>query len=401
MRPKSLEAVVAAGLCTGCGLCAARRDEIDMQVTAHGHLRPRVGSAPATGRLQELLSACPGVAVEGRGAHSDHMIWGPVLSSHRAYATDPETRFRGSSGGVISAIAAFLLERGEVDFVLQIGAAAGSPLRSAAHASSSPTEIVERAGSRYAPAATLEGMDELLAQKRRFAVIGKPCEIAGLRNLARVDPRVDARIPYMLSFFCAGVPGLHGTAAALDRMGVDPAEVTGLRYRGDGWPGRMTVETASGRRSLSYRESWGSVLHQHLQFRCKICADGTGELADIVAADAWSTPDGYPDFEERDGISAVLARTPRGRDLLQACAQAGAVTLAPLRLPELEAMQPYQARRKRVLLARLAGLAVTGRALPRYRGMRLFRNALSAGPISLLRNFAATAVRSLRRGSRT
>ena len=401
MRPKSLEDVVAAGLCTGCGLCAARRDEIEMHVTEHGHLRPRAARPPPAARLQTLLSACPGVVVEGAGDSAEtHPIWGPVLSSRRAYATDPEIRFRGSSGGVISALAAFLLERGEIDFVLQIGAAAETPLRNVAHMSSSVAEVVARAGSRYAPAATLAGLDELLAQECRFAVIGKPCEIAGLRNLARVDPRVNRRIPYMLSFFCAGVPGFHGTRAALDRMGVQAAAVTGLRYRGNGWPGRMTAETGSGEASLSYRESWGEVLHRHLQFRCKICPDGTGELADIVAADAWSTPDGYPDFEERDGISAVLARTPRGRDLLDACINAGALKASPLMLAELEAMQPYQARRKRVVLARLAALAATGRPLPRYRGMRLLRNALRAGPVSLLRNFAAAAVRSLGRASR-
>src|SRR3546814_15250962 len=122
-------------------------------------------------------------------------------------------------------------------------------------------------------------------------------------------------------------------------MGLEPAAVDRLRYRGRGWPGRMTAETADRRQaSMSYIESWGGELHRHLQFRCKICPDGTGEHADLVAADAWATSDGYPDFAERDGISAMLARTERGEMLPNAAIAAGVLATAPPQAGELPAL---------------------------------------------------------------
>ena len=36
--------------------------------------------------------------------------WGPITGIWEGYATDPETRFRGASGGVLTALAAYALE---------------------------------------------------------------------------------------------------------------------------------------------------------------------------------------------------------------------------------------------------------------------------------------------------
>jgi len=40
---RDLEAVVSQGLCTGCGICESMlgRDNVDMQLTSFGQLRPR------------------------------------------------------------------------------------------------------------------------------------------------------------------------------------------------------------------------------------------------------------------------------------------------------------------------------------------------------------------------
>ena len=395
MRPASLEAVVASGLCTGCGLCAGIGDgAVAMRLTGRGFLRPAVTRPLPPQRLRRILDACPGIAIRAEAAAA-HPLWGPVLDLRRAHAADPALRFHGASGGAISALLAHLLAAGTVEFVLQIAADADAPLRNGPRRSFTAAEILERSGSRYAPAAPLADLDALLRAGRRFAVVGKPCDIAALRSYARIEPAVDALIPCMISFFCAGVPSLRGTQLLLERMGVDEAELARLRYRGCGWPGMMTAETRSGRVArMSYAESWGGELHRHLQFRCKICPDGTGELADLVAADAWATADGYPDFEERDGWSVVIARTPRGRALLRDGIAAGALVAEPLRPEALAAMQPHQVRRKRTLAARLAALAVLGRHRPRFRGLRLWRNACRGG-LGLPRAFAATAVRVL------
>ena len=51
--------------------------------------------------------------------------------------------------------------------------------------------MIEAAGSRYGPAAPLIDIDQVLNREEPFAFIGKPCDIAALRNFAEIDVRVN------------------------------------------------------------------------------------------------------------------------------------------------------------------------------------------------------------------
>jgi coenzyme F420 hydrogenase subunit beta len=193
------------------------------------------------------------------------------------------------------------------------------------------------------------------------------------------------------------VPSQTGAEAVLDRLGAPPDEVATFRYRGNGWPGSAVATLRDGgERAMSYHDSWGRVLSKHVQFRCKICPDGVGGLADIVCADAWECDaEGYPLFEEADGVSLVLARTEAGRALLEGAVAAGRLAVTPFPLEGVAAMQPGQRERKRALAARLAALALLMRPVPRYRGFRLLAAARQARLRTLARNFAGTARRVL------
>jgi coenzyme F420 hydrogenase subunit beta len=136
-------------------------------------------------------------------------------------------------------------------------------------------------------------------RRDRYAFVGKPCDVAALRGLARQDPRIDIQIPYMLSFFCAGVPSHRGAEQVLEQLNVDLAELASFRYRGNGWPGQATATKTDGTMaSMSYEQSWGDILARHVQLRCRICPDGVGSFADVACADAWETDEGgSPLFE--------------------------------------------------------------------------------------------------------
>lgn len=86
----------------------------------------------------------------------------------------------------------------------------------------------------------------------------------------------------------------------------------------------------------------------------------------------------------------IVARTAAGKALLAEMDTKGAVASAPLDIAAIEAMQPYQADRKRNALARVLALTVRGRLGPRYRGFGLFSLALKANWLGQLRNFIGT-----------
>jgi coenzyme F420 hydrogenase subunit beta len=291
---------------------------------------------------------------------------------------------------VLSALLSHALASGLVDFVIQTGADPDVPTANRTGVSASADDVLASAGSRYAPSAPLAGLEDWLARPGRFAFVGKPCDVTALRARARTDPRIADRVPVMLAFFCAGIPSAAGTGQILDRLGVKAADVAAFRYRGDGWPGFATATLHDGStRQMSYADSWGDILSKVVQFRCKICPDAVGNMADIACADAWYGDDrGYPSFEEQEGRSLVIARTAAGLALLDAARAAGRVETAPLAMAEISRMQPSQARRKRQVLSRLAAMVVAGRPRPRYRGLQLWQAAAQDSPIAQARSFA-------------
>lgn len=385
-----IDSVTRNGFCTGCGLCEsiAPVGSIQMHLSAEGYLRPVVLKVLPELATQTIAATCPGIKVEHLpGTRGQHPIWGPIISANTGHAVDPEVRLEGSSGGVISALVIHLLESGQVDFVAQIAVSKQDPLLNALQISTSRSDILHAAGSRYSPSAPLQGLRELLITGKRFAFIGKPCDVAALRQYGEQNPAVKSQIPYMLSFMCAGIPSIRGTHEVITALGATREKVVSFRYRGDGWPGMARATHDNGESfEMDYTTSWGTILNKHLQFRCKICPDGTGEFADVVCADAWYGKDGYPNFEERDGRSLLLARTAIGRALVEAAMVTNTIAVTPLPADEIAKMQPYQVDRKQLVLGRrIATRLAMGRA-PHYPNMGLLCASMQAKPIHWLRS---------------
>jgi coenzyme F420 hydrogenase subunit beta len=366
-----IERVLASQNCSGCGACTLLDSGLQMRETVDGFLRPvRVEGGSVTADASKTFqSACPGVTVsahEAPGAHA-HPTMGAYQAVFRAWATDPEVRLRGSSGGVLTALSTWMLETGQAARVTG-AAAAPDPRRSVPVTITTREQALAAAGSRYTPVAALANPDALLKDS---IVLGKPCEASAMSSLGGDRPLI-------LSFFCAGTPSALATDRLLAELEMDPsAELDELWYRGHGWPGEFTARSGSATVRADYDDSWGRVLGPSTQWRCKVCADGVGESADIVAADFWQADArGFPSFVEGDGVSALIARTVRGLDLVKRAAAAGVLVIEPIEMDSLAAVQPLQRDRRLLLAARLAGTKLAGRAVPNYRGFRLLRLSL-------------------------
>lgn len=391
----AISEVVGSGNCSGCGACCLLDPGLSMALGPEGFLRPVRRGAELEEQptaVDEFRKVCPGRVVSSprpSGAQR-HPQLGSYLESWVVWATDPEARFKGASGGVLTALAAWLGETGRARQVL--GAGPGTdPRRTVSLTITDRATALAAAGSRYAPFAAAA---DPRAIDGANAVIAKPCEASALSRL--LDERQVADRPILLSFFCAGTPSQRATDDLVRELGVDDdASVTALRYRGCGWPGDFTV-TAEGRdHQMDYRTSWGDRLGPTVQWRCKICPDGVGESADISVCDYWEVDEqGYPVFDDAEGRSGLLVRTERGRALVQEAREAGVIAGEKLVADRIAAIQPGQTWRRRNLFGRLAGARLAGARIPDYRGFPLSRLALA--------NFRATirAMRGSRRRAR-
>jgi coenzyme F420 hydrogenase subunit beta len=369
-----------------------------MRAVSPGYNRP--GEAPkVSDDIERLLAgSCPGSTVAPwQAAPNVHPYWGPWHQVLTGHAVEERVRHEGSSGGGVTVLALHALRTGLVDRVIQIRADAERPTRNVMTVSHSEEEVIQGAGSRYAASSPLSEIDRILDEGGKIAFIGKPCDASALRQFGEYDHRVGERIPLILSFFCAGIPSEQGARNILKELGISEEELAQFRYRGFGWPGRATATAHDGRSAdMSYADSWGGHLSKEVQFRCKICPDAVGGVADIACADAWYGGEtGYPKFEEQSGRSLVVTRTARGDEFLRDAVKAGAIVVEPLSIEEIDLMQPSQARRKREIVSRTAAVRMTLNPVPKMKGLMIGEAARGASTKERLRSFVGMARRIL------
>ena len=403
MKFKRIDQVVKWRLCTGCGACAAACPENNIQLIdiPDQGLRPIVDSAKCK-MCGECVKVCPGIEICHQPFNSQtirelRQVWGPVLEVWEGYATDPEIRYKSSSGGIATALALFCLEKEKASGVLHIGAKSDAPLRNVPVFSKSREELLACAGSRYSPASPCSELGRIEEAKAFCVFVGKPCDVVGLRKSQMINERLKNKVTLAISIFCAGTPSTSGTYALLDSLGVSCDQVENIRYRGCGWPGMTTVKvkgTDGETRQMTYEESWGNILSNYGQFRCRLCPDSTGEFADISCGDPW-----YREIEpDEPGRSLVLVRTERGRAILQRAMEARYVELERAQPEIVAASQKALLNRRRALFGRLLAMRMMLVPTPRFSGFSLAWNWRRLTWTERLRSILGTFWRVIMRG---
>jgi len=377
---KKLSDVVSWRLCLGCGACAYICPEQKIQLVdffAEG-IRPVVAAADCQ-ECRQCLDVCPAVQSDYRHApaksstFSDAFTreWGPVIALWEGHATDTEIRFKGSSGGVLTAISAYCLEVLGMHGVLQIGQDPDDPVRNRTRLTQTREELLAATGSRYAPASVCNGLGLVEAAPAPCVVIGKPSEIAAVRNARAMRPELDRKIGVTLSFFCAETPATRGTVSLLKQLGVDPAALRDLRYRGLGWPGHFAPAMRGDTKpcyKVTYRKSW-AFLEAFRPWSVQLWPDGAGELADITCGDPWyQQPDG-----KNPGFSLVLARTDRGCKIIKGAIAAGYLELEPAEPWKLVQSQSGLMVKKSSVWGRRLALQLFQLPVTRFEGLFLWR----------------------------
>ena len=92
--------------CIGCGLCKSEL-HADMKKNAKGFWFPNLQKNEKTERFLEHV--CP---IADNCLNEQNIdIWGPYIHAYAGYSTDVSIRKKASSGGVLTGIALYLLER--------------------------------------------------------------------------------------------------------------------------------------------------------------------------------------------------------------------------------------------------------------------------------------------------
>ena len=325
MTNETIAQVVKDDLCTGCGTCAALCPNETIKLIINekkGIYVPELNEEKCNG-CGICYEVCPGHGVDFKqlnlkifGQEPEDIILGNYLNCYIGHSTDYDIRYNSASGGLVTQLLIFALEEGIIDGALVTRMKRDNPLEPEPFIARTKEEIIEASKSKYCPVPANIALKEILESEEgeKFAVVGLPCHIHGIRKAEQMDKKLREKIVLHVGIFCSHVPNFLGTELLLERMNIKREEVIKLDYRGEGWPGSMKIYLKDGKLLLPLPDYWGFVgLDFFTPNRCLMCSDGVCELADISFGDPW-----LPELsDDKIGKSIIVSRTETGEKILQ------------------------------------------------------------------------------------
>jgi coenzyme F420 hydrogenase subunit beta len=355
----NISEIIKQNICSGCGTCYSicPLGAITLQIDKSNGIYLPVINEHVCNHCGICLKVCPGTGIEHSEFKDDgteNRLIGNYLNCYVGFATNVNIRFRAASGGLVTGLLKFAKEKGLIDAALTTRFKDEKPLEPEPFIASTINEMLESRGSKYCPVAANICLKEIIEDERdtKYAVIGLPCHIEGLRKAEIIKPYLKNKINYRFGLFCHHGVSFRGTEFLLKKLKIRKEGIRHFQYRGDGWPGGIKIELEEDRfYSLLLPVYWSSVfgLYLYTPQACMFCSDAMSELADLSFGDAW-----LPEYHQDNlGRSIVISRTPAGESLLKKAINAGAIYLEALSLEKLiESQHSILYFKKRGLKAR-------------------------------------------------
>jgi len=343
----NVEFVVQNRLCIGCGVCemVCPNQAIKMIFdVSYSMPSPHVNNKKCN-QCHKCLDVCYGYGVDNAlytklFGHLPLSITGIHKKCYIGHASDPVLKYRSTSGGVVTALLVHALEQGMIDGAIVTRMEAGNPPQAKAFIATTADEIYSCVGSKYCPVSFAECLKSV-DRCKKYAVVGLPCHIYGLRKLAEHRTQVGTSLSLFFGLLCGGMPNWAGTLYLLKSYGMENHYISRLEYRGGGWPGRLLVQKNGSRKNgqaiqIPYPAYWRQTYQFFFPYRCTVCNDGFNELSDLSFGDAW-----LPHLvgREKGGWSVVIARTDTGEGLVEEASAKNRIRIDPLDIREVTTSQ--------------------------------------------------------------
>jgi len=366
--------VIDPRLCTNCGTCVGVCPEsaITMNIDASKgvYIPTLTGKCNGCGTC---IKVCPGLVVDFKELNlvlfnkspNDYLL-GNYVHCYVGYATDYRVRYNSSSGGLVTSLLLFALDYGMIDGALVTKMDDKHPLISLPYLARSRQDIISAAGSKYCPNPINAGLKHIIKHQGRFAVVGLPCHIHGIRKAQLILEDLKDKIAFCFGLACHSTPSFKATEYILKNLGINRQDVVSIAYRGKGWPGGMTIKLRNGTELFVPFKStiyWGRAFTLFFKpFRCSLCEDKTNELADVSFMDAW-----LPEFLEKDkiGTSLIISRSKHGDELIRKAKKEGYIEVSTIHCDAIIRSQALEYA-KRSFAARYLIMKALGKRVPLY-----------------------------------
>lgn len=331
--------------CYGCGVCAmaCAKNIIEIGQNADGFYEPHITDSDKCTNCGLCLKVCA-YSHDKPALQTD-----TAPTAFAAWSNNAAVRRRCSSGGVGYEVGRTIIAEGGAVCGVRYDAVANL----AEHYMADTEEaLIPSIGSKYIQSYTVDGFldlkrriseDKKASTMRRYLVTGSPCQIDSVRRWAQLTKN-EGRL-LLLDFFCHGVPSKLMWDKYVASVEKKVGKLTYVSWRNkrtgwhDSWAMAIDGEDAAGE-EVNWHDSYNLLTREKKTFlysrlsqgdmfyrlflgdqclgkacyeHCKYKYDHSS--ADIRIGDAW----GKTYAHDEKGVSAAIAFTPVGEELLRQC----------------------------------------------------------------------------------
>ena len=376
MTNETITQIVKGELCTGCGTCIALcpADAIKLTINEKkGIYVPEVDDEKCN-NCSICYEVCPGHEVDFKALNleifdkaPEDILIGSYLNCYIGHSKDYDIRYNSASGGLVTQLLIFALEEGIIDGALVTRMKKDNPLEPEPFIARTKEEIIEASKSKYCPVPANIALKEILESEEgeKFAVVGLPCHIHGIRKAEQINKKLKEKIVLHLGILCSINRNFFSQDYLLKKFNVKKEDIVKFDYRGEGWIGGMTITLKNGDEIRSLLPIyWSQMLRMYfIPLRCTLCSDQSCELADASFGDIW-----LPEFRyDKIGTSVVISRTETGEMILNEMKSKNKISLNKINRDKLVESQIHPLRlKKKYLNSHIAFLKLFGNKPPIY-----------------------------------
>jgi len=237
----------------------------------------------------------------------DQTMFGVYRRLVAAQTTNPLIRKAAQNGGAVTAILIYSIENKIIDGAVVSAVNREKPFSPVPKLATTPQEILECAGTRYAYSPNIQALSEATNQNRKaVAFVGTPCEIRVIRRMQHANLKHAERVKLLIGLMCSEAFTYEGLMIdhIQKKLGIKLQSIKRIDIKG-----KMTLTVGAKETTIPIAD-----IKKYARETCKLCDDFSSELADISAGNL-----GLQDW------TLLIVRTQIGQQILTQAEKAHAI----------------------------------------------------------------------------
>lgn len=328
-----IDEVVKSDLCTGCGTCVALcpSNAIELNRNNDGSYEPHIKSENCKS-CGSCFRVCPGKGIDYEllnefvfSQNATDELLGNSLGFYLGRSMDKKILKAAASGGLVSSLLEFALEENIIDGALLVRMNSDNPFEPEIFVARTREEILSAAQSKYLPVPLNSKLKEIMETDGKFAVVGLPCHMHGIRKAEMVSEKLRNKMKLHLGLMCSHTLNIYALEFLFKNSKIKTENVKEMKFREGEWPGRVTIKLYRGKDITIAFPRLSLFFNTYLftPLRCTQSSDFINDFSDISFGDAHSEKD----KSNRRGESLIVTKTSTGEEILQKARSKGKINI--------------------------------------------------------------------------